>query len=1290
MEIWVFILTLWAIVHWLQLRMWRRKDDERFERVIDILNRGQAKIESLEKRIHEFEHRTIAEPALPAAAESPQAAPIPSLAPKSVEPPTPSRIPPWPTEHKEVPATREPARIPTPIPTAEPARPPEPVQPAQPLPIPPPVPLTPPASASAPPPPPPAARAPESRPPTSPPPPPTRSTTATLTPPRKFAHAPSHEISVEFEQKLGGNWLNKIGITILVIGISLFLAIKFPSLTNPEKIALGFAVSLAILGTGIYLEKLDRYRIFARALIGGGWALTFFATYAMHFVPYTRVIETQWVDLVLLFAVAAVMVVHTLRYDSQVVTGLAFLLAFTTVTISQNTIYSLSAGVILALGLVAIVYRRSWFELEIFGILASYLNHFVWLTRMVIPVSGHHRMFPEFVPSCVLLCLYWAVYRWSYVARRIQRDSQETISAVAAILNTSLLLLLFKYQSVHLEWAFYALLILGASELAIAQLPAVYHRRAAFVILSSIGTVLLISAIPFKYSGLDMAIIWLAEAQILLIAGVVVREHLFRTFGFFVALLTAADMLLNQGIANLLPTLPPELTRLTPATSLADYQLAFSFLLAAAVFYGNAIIIPRRWSELATSGFEEVFYRALTYLGAAMLFVGLALAFPHSWTAVAWAAAAFAVLVIGRSLSVDDLVVQTHLLALSAATRAMVINSMDTHFCWHTTATMRFATLPLIIALLYLCARWLSLSESGPATEVSELYTSVAAFLVVLLTYYECHWAWIGIAWGGFALALAAVGFYRDRRDLSWQAHLIVLAGFVRTLLFNYDASQEFGHFTLRLITFTSMAALLYLCAYFSGPRNSPYARLFSALHTFAGSLMLAVLAFLEIASPWIAVSWALFAFLLLVIGDRVKRTELHMQAYILSVLSLLQLATVNIYALQPFHLFPSVSVRLVTIAIVATLFYLCGRWAAVADFIPQAAVVGSVYAWTGSFLVLVLLHYEIYAPAIALGWAVFGAALFEFGVLRRSLNWRLQGYATFALAFVRMYPSSPGSSPRDLLLYTLPIALIFYYVYVRLTLIDAADSSRAFAFDLKNQAAPILAYLGSATLSFFTFHYFHTQPSLIAWAALVLLFIAIAWFTHQDVFLHHSVILAFLLFLRTFSYELFARFHAIGNPWFPNRVWYVAATCAILFACQAFAFPLQARMAAEGDYDTSESGLVSSVSRFLRRPERIYFFLPMILVTLLILQEVSTGRVTIAWGIEAVVTFLFALVVGERSYRLAGLSLLLTCVAKILVLDVWRQQRSDRYITFIILGVALLLVSFLYTRYSETINRYL
>jgi len=54
------------------------------------------------------------------------------------------------------------------------------------------------------------------------------------------------------------------------------------------------------------------------------------------------------------------------------------------------------------------------------------------------------------------------------------------------------------------------------------------------------------------------------------------------------------------------------------------------------------------------------------------------------------------------------------------------------------------------------------------------------------------------------------------------------------------------------------------------------------------------------------------------------------------------------------------------------------------------------------------------------------------------------------------------------------------------------------------------------------------------------------------------------------------------------------------------------------------------------------------------------------------------------------GLGLLLLCVGTILVLDVWLQDKSDRFVTFIILGISLLLVSFLYTRYSEAIKRYL
>ncbi len=203
------------------------------------------------------------------------------------------------------------------------------------------------------------------------------------------------------------------------------------------------------------------------------------------------------------------------------------------------------------------------------------------------------------------------------------------------------------------------------------------------------------------------------------------------------------------------------------------------------------------------------------------------------------------------------------------------------------------------------------------------------------------------------------------------------------------------------------------------------------------------------------------------------------------------------------------------------------------------------------------------------------------------------------------------------------------------------------------------------------------------------MLFIYVAWAAQRDVFLHQSVLLAFLVFFRGLSYEFMdgtqRNFAGSFDPWV-----YVAIAAALIFLGQAFAFPLRARFAAAQSKPSSANDLSANLTVLLRRPEQIYFFLPMILVTVLIFNEVSQGRVTIGWGIEAVAAFLFALIVGERSFRLAGLGLLLVCVVKIVLLDVWRQEVSDRFITFIILGVALLLVSYLYTRYSEAIRRYL
>lgn len=47
---------------------------------------------------------------------------------------------------------------------------------------------------------------------------------------------------------------------------------------------------------------------------------------------------------------------------------------------------------------------------------------------------------------------------------------------------------------------------------------------------------------------------------------------------------------------------------------------------------------------------------------------------------------------------------------------------------------------------------------------------------------------------------------------------------------------------------------------------------------------------------------------------------------------------------------------------------------------------------------------------------------------------------------------------------------------------------------------------------------------------------------------------------------------------------------------------------------------------------------------------------------------------------------LLLTGVGKIIAVDIWHASPTDRYITLIVMGAALLFVSFLYSRYRETV----
>src|SRR5579884_1276161 len=140
------------------------------------------------------------------------------------------------------------------------------------------------------------------------------------TPAMPAAEAPASSLGERVRQKMsgeeweaivGGSWLNKLGVFVLVIGIALFLGYSFTKMGPPGRVAVGMAVSFAMLGGGVFLERRARYAIFARGLLGGGWAALYFTTYAMFAVEAARVIDNVWAGSLLLLMVATGMIGHS-------------------------------------------------------------------------------------------------------------------------------------------------------------------------------------------------------------------------------------------------------------------------------------------------------------------------------------------------------------------------------------------------------------------------------------------------------------------------------------------------------------------------------------------------------------------------------------------------------------------------------------------------------------------------------------------------------------------------------------------------------------------------------------------------------------------------------------------------------------------------------------------------------------------------------------------------------------------------------------------------------------------
>ncbi len=214
--------------------------------------------------------------------------------------------------------------------------------------------------------------------------------------------------NMTWEMALGTYWLPRLGALAMSAAIVFLLTLAFQKWGAPVRVAMGYGVAGALLGIGWRLDR--SYPKYARVLFGAGFALTYFVTFAAHFVEFAQVFETPYLSLAGQAAIVIIWAAMAQRRRSPVIAGIAvltghFAIALATHSIAAPGPYSVAGIVFLSAGGAFFLARNGWYAVAGLGLLASYANHFYLMSQI-----DSQGTVSEFVVGIAVLSVYFLVY----------------------------------------------------------------------------------------------------------------------------------------------------------------------------------------------------------------------------------------------------------------------------------------------------------------------------------------------------------------------------------------------------------------------------------------------------------------------------------------------------------------------------------------------------------------------------------------------------------------------------------------------------------------------------------------------------------------------------------------------------------------------------------------------------------------------------------------------------------------------------------------------------------------
>lgn len=346
--------------------------------------------------------------------------------------------------------------------------------------------------------------------------------------------------SMDWEWLLGGNWLARVGILAVVLGLVFFLRMAFDNnwIGETGRVVLGLLIGSGLLGGGEYWRR--KYAVWAQALTGGGIAILYLSVFAA-FALYALIPPLPALGFFLLATLTAAGL--ALRYEAMAIAVLGILGGFAAPLLLAERLPDqrilLAYVLLLDLGVLALATFRNWRWFTLLGLLGSLLLFGFWRMELspglLLSQIALTIIFLIFVGATTLFHLLW---------RRPPGALDQGLMTLnaAAYFGISYLLLYGDWR----DWLGGFTLLLAAFYGLLGYAIIRRHQEQIRLSLFAVGIalVLLTLAVPVQLAGPWLSLAWAAEAAVLVWLSFLLAMRPLRWFGMALFALLMAQLLL--------------------------------------------------------------------------------------------------------------------------------------------------------------------------------------------------------------------------------------------------------------------------------------------------------------------------------------------------------------------------------------------------------------------------------------------------------------------------------------------------------------------------------------------------------------------------------------------------------------------------------------------------------------------------------------------------------------------------------------------------------------------------